>query len=81
MQAEEGQETFAGQGAEDTKIVEESTDLGTTYTQLKWPCIAERSGPRKKVKTSKLDIDPITLTEGDLHDISETVHDVTNEAL
>jgi len=28
-----------------------------------------------------LPIDLITLTEGDLHDIGETVHDVTSEAL
>jgi hypothetical protein len=41
----------------------------------------EEQGPRKKVKASKLSIDPITLTEGDLHDIGETVRDVTNEAL
>jgi len=41
----------------------------------------ERSGPRKKVRASKLAIDLITLTEGDLHDICETVYDVTNEVL
>lgn len=43
--------------------------------------MVERIGPRKKVKESKFAIDPITLTEGDLHDISETVRDVTNKAL
>ena len=36
---------------------------------------------RKKVKALKFSIDPITLTEGDLYDIGETVRDVTNEAL
>ena len=56
-------------------------DPGATSTQLKRPRIAERAGPRKKVKDSKLDIDPITLTKSDLHDIGETVCDVTNEAL
>jgi len=43
--------------------------------------VIERSGPRKNVKASKLAIDPITLTEGDLHDIDEMVRDVTSEAL
>jgi len=28
-----------------------------------------------------MSIDPITLTEGDLFDISKTVHDVTKDAL
>jgi len=41
----------------------------------------EQVGLRNKVKASKLSIDPITLTEGDLHDISKMLHDVTNEAL
>ena len=30
---------------------------------------------------SKLCIDLVTLTEGDLHDIDEIVHDITSEAL
>ena len=70
-----------GQEAEDIDLVEEGVDLGTTLTQLKLSHILERSGPKKKVKASKLAIDPITLTEGDLHDISEMVCDVTNDAL
>jgi len=37
--------------------------------------------PWKKTKASKTSFDPITLTEGDLHDIGETVRDVTMEAL
>ncbi len=41
----------------------------------------EQVGPRKKTKASKTSLDPITLTEGDLHDIGETVRDVTAEAL
>ena len=36
---------------------------------------------QKNVKASKLSIDPITLTKGDLHDINEMMRDVTNEAL
>ena len=67
-----------GQEAEDT---EEGIDPGTTSTQLKGPRITERLGPRKKVKVSKLTIDPITLTEGDLYDIDDTVREVTKEAL
>lgn len=35
----------------------------------------------KKVKVSKLSIDSITLTKGDLHDIDEMVCDVTNDFL
>ena len=56
-------------------------DPTTMSTQLKWPHIVERAGPRKKVKASKLAIDPLTLTKGDLHDIGETVRDVTSEGL
>lgn len=56
-------------------------DPGTASTQLKCPHMAERAGLRKKVKASKLAIDPITLAKGELHDIGETVHDFTNEAL
>lgn len=41
----------------------------------------EQTGPRKKTKASKLDVEPITLTEGDLYDISDIVHEVTREAL
>lgn len=34
-----------------------------------------------KRKASKSSFDPITLTEGDLHDIGKTVRHVTTEAL
>jgi len=81
VQLEEGQATSSGQEAKDTVIVEGSIDPGTTSTQLKCPHITERSGPRKKVKALKLAIDLITLTEGDLHDISEMVRNVTSEVL
>jgi len=50
-------------------------------TQLKCQHPAEQAGSHKKVKASTFSIDPITLTKGDLHDISETVHDVTSDAL
>jgi len=51
-------------------LAKESVDLGTTFTQLKWLRVRKRSDPRKKVKASKLAINPIILTEGDLHDIN-----------
>lgn len=55
-------------------------DPQTASTQLKHQRLSEQMGPHKKVKESKLSIDLITLTEGDLHDISEMVRDVTSEA-
>ena len=65
----------------ETKEEEGGADPQTTSTQLKCQCPTERTGPRKKVKASKLSIDQITLTEGGFHDIGETVHDVTTKAL
>lgn len=53
----------------------------TTSTQLKCQHLSERIGSCKKVKASKMFIYQITLTEGDLHDIGETMRDVTTEAL
>lgn len=38
-------------------------------------------GSRKKYKANKVSLDPITLTEGDLHDIGDMVQDVTAEEL
>jgi len=70
-----------GQEAEEEKTKEGGTDPRIVSTQMKCQHPAERVGSRKKVKASKLCIDLITLTEGDLHDISKTVHNVTNEAL
>jgi len=82
VKVDEDQPTSShGQEVEETKIAEGSRDPGATSTQLKYPLIAKRVGPRKKVKASKFSIDSITLTEGDLHDIDETVLDVTSEVL
>lgn len=80
-QVEKGQEVSTGQEAEDIDLAEESADPETTSTQLKWSHVIEISCPRKKVKASKLAIDPIKLTEGDLYEIGETVRNVTKEAL
>lgn len=38
-------------------------------------------GPQKKSKVAKTSFDPITLTKVSLHDIGETVREVTAEAL
>lgn len=37
--------------------------------------------PMKKIKATKLPVDLIILTEGDLHDIDKTMRNVTSEAL
>jgi len=82
MKAGEGQAMPSqGQAAEEAETEEGGTDLRTTSTQLKRQHLVERAGLWKKIKASILSIDPITLIKGDLHDISETVCDVTNEAL
>jgi len=65
----------------ETEEEEGGVDPQTASTQLKCQRLSERTGLCKKVKASKLSIDPITLTEGDLHDIGETVRNVTTEAL
>lgn len=67
--------------AEEAETVEGSANTRTTSTQLMHPHKTERVGSRKKVKASKLAIDRITLTKGDLHDIGKTIRNVTNEAL
>lgn len=41
----------------------------------------EQASPWKKIKASKLDSEPITLTKGDIYNIGDTVHDVTREVL
>jgi hypothetical protein len=69
--AREGQKSPShGQEKEmETERGRVAQDPQTTSTQLKRQHPREQMGPRKKVKASKLSIDPITLTEGDLHDI------------
>lgn len=57
------------------------TDPSMKSTQLKCSHGMERTGPRKKTKASKLDGEPITLTEGDLYGIGNIVFKVTKEAL
>lgn len=63
---EGGPNLSIGQGEEDTT---EGANPSTISTHLKWPRVTKRSGPQKKAKASKLDIELITLTEGDLYDI------------
>ena len=69
------------QEEEDTDLTEEGADPGTTSTQLKRPRVTQRSRQWKKVKASKLAIDAITLTEGNLYDIDDMVREITKEAL
>lgn len=50
-------------------------------THIKHPRQLEKEWPRKKSKVTKASLDPITSIEGNLHDIGDTVTDVTTEAL
>jgi len=56
-------------------------DPQETSGYIKHPRELEKGGSRKKSKVAKTSLDPIILTEGDLYDISDTVKDVTREAL
>ena len=75
----EGQKSPSPEPKADTE--QGGAEPQTTSTQLKHPCPREQVGPRKKSKASKTSFDPITLTEGDLHDIGKMVRDITAEAL
>jgi len=70
-----------GLEADETETPKEGADLQTMTTQLNYQCLTEQAGPRKKRKASKLSINPITLTKGDLYDIDETMHNATFEVL
>lgn len=48
-----------------------------TSAHIKCPRELEKGGPRKKSKKTKTLLDPITLIEGDMHDISDIVWGVT----
>lgn len=56
-------------------------DPQETSSRIKRPREPEKEGSRKKSKATKTSLDPITLTEGDLHDIDDKVRDVTTDAL
>jgi len=56
-------------------------DPKTTPFRVKLTREQENVGPWKKSKASKSSLDPITLIEGDLNDISDTVWDATVELL
>jgi len=67
-------------------ITEPRTDTGTegmakttTGLPLKRPQLTEWSKSQKKTKASKLDRELVTLTEGDLGEIEDTVCEVTQE--
>ena len=68
------------------KIKEEETEQHDTdpqemFTHIKCRRELEKGGSRKQSKVTKTSLDPITLTEGDLHDISDIVKDANVEAL
>lgn len=56
-------------------------DLETTLFRIKCNRYVEKVGLRKKSKASKTFLDPITLTEGYLNNIDDTVRDATAELL
>jgi len=65
----------------DEHIEQHGVDPHTTSDHIKHPREQEKVGSRKKYKANKVSLDPITLTEGDLHDIGDMVQDVTAEEL
>lgn len=66
---------------EEPEIEEGGANPQTMSTQLKCQRSRKQVWPQKKSKASKTSFNPITLTEEDLHDIGETVCNVTTEAL
>ena len=56
-------------------------DPQMTLDHIKHPSEQYKVGWRKKYKATKASLDPITLTEGYLHEIRDTVQDFTMEAL
>jgi len=65
----------------DEQIEQHSEDPHAMSTHIKHPREQEKGGSRKKSKATKASLDLITLTEGDLQDIGDTVQDVIAEAL
>lgn len=65
----------------DEQTKQHSTYPQVTSTRIKHLREEKKGGSRKKYKATKTSLDPITLTEGDLYDIGDTVRDVTIEAL
>jgi len=78
IEEERGLNVTIGKGTDDTM---EAVDPSTTSTHLKWSRMTEQTGSWKKSKAYKLDGEPITLTDCDLCDINDTVHEVTREVL
>lgn len=70
-----------GKQTREVYTIEEHTDPVLASTQLEWSCPPKKISPRNKVKVTKMPVDLITLTEGDLFDINEIVHKVANDVL
>jgi len=66
---------------EEEDINHHNMDPQDIFTCIKRPRELEKGGSRKKSKATKTLLEPITLREGDLYDISDIVRDVTTEAL
>jgi len=69
------------QQAREVDREEDHADPSTTSTQLKRPHDPKKLGPRKKGKATKTSDDLITLTEGDLLDLSKTIREVIEDVL
>jgi len=69
------------QEVEDINLEGQHVGLQTNSQKLKCLHVPEKPIPKMKMKASKTSIDPITLTEGDLFDNGETVHNVTKDVL
>ena len=77
---------LTGERSPSPETKEEETTQHDADPQDSFACIKclremENGRSRKKSKVTKTALDPITLTEGDLHDIGDTVRDVTPEVL
>jgi len=72
---------YTGQQTGEGDRIEERVNLGSASTQLKQPCGPKKIAPWKKGKATKMFVDLITLTEGDLLDINETIREVANDVL
>lgn len=57
----------------DEQIEQHGANLKTALYCIKIPREYEKVGPQKKFKASKTSLDPITLTEGYLNDVGDTV--------
>jgi len=65
----------------DEHTKQHDTDPQAMSTHIKHPREQEKGGSRKNSKATETSLDPITLIDGELHDIGDMVRDVSAEAL